>query len=286
MRHGTAPADIRIVDIVPRAPPTLSALPPPLVIRCALSDRQLSRMKPLPPGQLAARLGLRLPFAPDQVPSSLAYLQTPGARQVVQTATSFGERWGRSTGESLIAHKARHCVQARTLSSHKSFIAALESTASAALERPTRLRQKHAGTRPDRSGAALRFTPAEEITPHLDILRRWLQANTHAPATIRAAVSCQFLLCCHPFPDGNGRTARLVANAALSTAGMSAGCYLPLQELFLLSLGGMEVRSRRVELTGDWSIWIAWFADLVTLGVRVSSGTTPGKPSGVSFPGR
>src|SRR5690625_4420415 len=263
-------ANARFVDIAPRAPPKLSALPQPLVMRCALTDRQLSRMNALQPDQLAPRVGLRLPFAPDQVPRSLAYLQTPGARQVVQTATSFGEHWGRSTAESVIAYKAWPCVQARALRSQKSFISALESTASAALGRPTRLRQKQVGTRPDRSGAALRFTPPTEIAPHLDMLRRWLQANGKAPATIRAAVICQCLLCCHPFSDGNGRTARLVANAALATAGMSAGCYVPLQELFLLSLGGMEVRSRRVELMGDWSIWIAWFADLISLVVRES----------------
>lgn len=239
-------ANIRIVDIRPRRPPALSTLPPSLVMRCTLGDGQLPRMKPLTPDQLAAGLRLRLPFTPNQVPNNLAYLQAPGAWQVVQTATGFGKRWGRSTGELLINHQARSCLQAEALHSNKGFIAALESIATAVLNQPTRLRRKQVGTHPDGNGVALRFVPAEELTRHLGNLRCWLQANTHVPAVLRSAVACQFLLCCHPFSDGNGRTARLVANAALSTAGMPAGCYLPLQELFLLSCGGMEVRSRRV----------------------------------------
>lgn len=262
---------MRVIDISPRQPPDPSNLPPTLVARCSLIDRRLSQLHALSPDDLLAWAGLRLPLRAQDVPDSLAYLRSPHSERVLESALAFGGRWGRSAEERRIAGQVRRMTGASSLRTPETFIGSLEAVAGAALMRPVRLRTKAVGTRPDRNDTVLRFTPANTLAFHLDTLRQWLVGNADAPAVIRAAVACQFLSCCHPFDDGNGRTARLVANAILSRAGMPDSSYLPLHELFVLSLGGMEIRSRLVELEGGWNAWIAWFADLVDLGIRASS---------------
>ncbi len=259
----------RIVDILPRRPPDPSKLPPTLLARCVLIDRQLPALRPPTPDGLLAWAGLRLPIDPQEVPATLTHLRFMQSERVVATAQSFGDRWGRSVLERAVADVARPLAQSVGQQSPAAFIRALEDTVGAALRGPMRLRTGPVGTRPDRKGMVLRFAPAGQLHAHLDVLRQWLQTHASASVVVRAAVACHFLATCHPFDDGNGRTARLAANAMLAHGGMPTGHYLPLHELFVLSLGGMETRSRLVEIAGAWSPWIAWFADLVELALRI-----------------
>ena len=170
--------------------------------------------------------------------------------------------------EAQALARVSHAANPMTWRSSDGFVAALESIASEALARQVRVRTGRVGTVPDRHGLVLEFVPSEQLSGRLDLLRSWL-LDEEIPQVARAAVACQYLACCHPFEDGNGRTARMVANALLIQGGMQTNRYMPLHELFVLSLGGMEVRSRMVELNGAWNAWIAWFCDLVELTATV-----------------
>ncbi len=259
----------RIVPIAPRPPPAPGTLADTLLERCRLVDDLLPALRPPGPDRLREWARLRYPFRPQDVPASLSYLRHRDSQRVVDAATDFGGRWGRSTLEARSLASVPQVAYPSTWHTRAAFVAALESIASAVLGRQVRVRTVAVGTVPDCSGLALRFVSPAQLPDWLDLLRIWL-LREDVPHVARAAVACQFLSCCHPFEDGNGRTARLVSNALLMQGGMPADAYVPLHELFVLSLGGMEIRSRLVELHGAWNAWIAWFCDLLELTTAVA----------------
>ena len=68
----------------------------------------------------------------------------------------------------------------------------------------------------------LYFPPPTEEVPHLlDDLAAWLtQASSYPPVLVRAALAHVMTAAIHPFADGNGRTARIVASLVMYRGGL------------------------------------------------------------------
>ncbi|MER5966417.1 Fic family protein [Streptomyces sp. NPDC002057] len=105
-------------------------------------------------------------------------------------------------------------------------------------------------------------TPGRDLHGHVERWYRWA-VRTTSPALDAAALSMARLLTIHPFADGNGRTARLLAQCDLLAAGLVPG--------LLLDLEGWT-HAHRLEhdealvaaAEGRWAVWGSLFARAVT----------------------
>ncbi|MFJ8040665.1 Fic family protein [Kitasatospora sp. NPDC096147] len=115
---------------------------------------------------------------------------------------------------------------------------------------------------PDGQRFVMAVRPGAELRDHV---RRWSAwgTSTTSPPLDAAALSMVRLLTVHPFPDGNGRTARLLAECDLVAAGLLPG--------LLLDLEGWTERHRAehdaavvAAADGHWTVWGELFARTVT----------------------
>ncbi|MFJ8165903.1 Fic family protein [Streptomyces sp. NPDC096136] len=117
-------------------------------------------------------------------------------------------------------------------------------------------------TWPDGRRFAVAVAPGRALHGHVERWYRWA-VRTASPALDAAAFGMLRLFTVHPFPDGNGRTARLLAQCDLVGAGLLPG--------LLLDVEGW-VDAHRAEhdeavvagADGDWERWGALFARAVT----------------------
>ena len=116
------------------------------------------------------------------------------------------------------------------------------------------------------SAAELVSPPPQFVEPCVADLERFLNdIPTRHPPLVKAALAHVQFETIHPFLDGNGRVGRLLIPLLLLSDKV-------LQEpLLYLSLYFKVHRARYYELlthvrrTGDWEIWLAFFADAVRL---------------------
>ncbi|MFE2143563.1 Fic family protein, partial [Streptomyces sp. NPDC059456] len=151
---------------------------------------------------------------------------------------------------------------------------------------------------PDGQRFAVTVAPGRALHGHVERWYRWA-VGTASPALDAAAFGMLRLFTVHPFPDGNGRTARLLAQCDLVGAGLLPG--------LLLDVEGW-VDAHRAEhdeavvagAEGEWECWGALFARAVTETARHRTATVtaygnlldavlgrgagaPGAPPAVSF---
>ena len=113
----------------------------------------------------------------------------------------------------------------------------------------------------DRAGNQIYFPPVSAVPRQLERLRLLLAEPDDAPPLFTAAIAHVLLLNCHPFTDGNGRTARVLLNHVLRSGGMGRDVYFPLYEIAPRSHGGYEIALRMAELRGDWTVLLRWFLE-------------------------
>lgn len=114
------------------------------------------------------------------------------------------------------------------------------------------VRSRDVVTNEDPVGRRVRFPPPVFIPEQMAKLETVLATGETVPNSFRAIVALVLITNCHPFPDGNGRTARLIFNALASPSGGRVNFYLPLKELARYSRGGFIVRKRMAEIHNDW----------------------------------
>ncbi|MEO8084188.1 MAG: Fic family protein [Ardenticatenales bacterium] len=72
--------------------------------------------------------------------------------------------------------------------------------------------------------------PPEDVARLVDELAVWLRASEAVPAPVRAALAHVRLAGIHPFPDGNGRVARIVASLVMVRGGYRRPEFTSLEE--------------------------------------------------------
>lgn len=130
------------------------------------------------------------------------------------------------------------------------------------------LRRSGIGLEADRDGTRVEFGPWEEVPDRLEYLQAAIRSS-NLPPTMTAVSAMAVLLNIHPFPDGNGRSARALFNATLEFGGVGEGGYLPLSAILAASRAGYEIRLRDAETNGNWLPLIDYF--LVIYGTLADS---------------
>lgn len=126
------------------------------------------------------------------------------------------------------------------------------------------LRQSRAGLERDRDGTRIEFGPWEQVQARLENLQAAIRSSS-LPSTMTAVSAMAVFLNIHPFPDGNGRSARALFNAALEFGAGTEDGYLPLCAILAASQAGFEIRLRDAETNGNWLPLIDYF--LVVYGI-------------------
>lgn len=184
--------------------------------------------------------------------------------------------WGRSHLERAIADAHRDqwtaCLRSEAVTD---FTATLESVASAATGTEQVLRDGPVFTSPDTEGVRVVFPRPGTFQTRLTALRLHI-AEDRSPPIVRAAVALVALTNCHPFRDGNGRTARIVTNLILNeeTPRNVPLHYLPLYELGNSPPGNLTLYKRSAEVLGEWSALLVFFREMLNAARTLPTGTT------------
>jgi len=94
------------------------------------------------------------------------------------------------------------------------------------------LRERQNRLQDTRTGAQIYLPPPTEEVPHLlEDLAAWLaKASSDPPVLVRAALAHVMMAAIHPFADGNGRTARIVASLVMYRGGFRHPQFTSLEE--------------------------------------------------------
>jgi hypothetical protein len=124
-------------------------------------------------------------------------------------------------------------------------------------------RRAAVGLEPGPDGNRVEFGNWQDVPARLAELQHDVR-HSPLPAAMNAVAVLAVMLNIHAFPDGNGRCARALFNAALEAAGRPMTAYVPLRLVFDVSLGGFELRLRDAETHGNWAPLVQYFATVFT----------------------
>lgn len=114
------------------------------------------------------------------------------------------------------------------------------------------LRTGDVRTARDARGVALQYPPAEAATARAASICAAYTACHGDQALLRSVWVLVALLNAHPFPDGNGRLARLLFAGALARAGLTHAPIVALGPLVHASEGAFEIALKRVVVQRRW----------------------------------
>ena len=93
------------------------------------------------------------------------------------------------------------------------------------------LRERQNQLQDSRTGEQVYLPPTEEVPDLLEDLAAWLaQASLDPPVLVRAALAHVMMAAIHPFADGNGRAARIVASLVMYRSGLRHPQFTSLEE--------------------------------------------------------
>jgi Fic family protein len=123
------------------------------------------------------------------------------------------------------------------------------------------------GTRP--GNAVFVPPPAEQIAECMGQLELFLHDRpTQTPALLKAALAHVQFETIHPFLDGNGRVGRLLITLLLCQQGVLHAPALYLSLYFKTYRQKYYELLNEVRRTGDWEMWLEFFADAVVATAR------------------
>ena len=114
------------------------------------------------------------------------------------------------------------------------------------------LRTGDVRTARDARGVALQYPPAGAATARVASICGTYTACHGDQALLRSVWVLVALLNVHPFPDGNGRLARLLFAGALARAGITHAPIVAIGPLVHASEGGFEIAVKRVVVQRRW----------------------------------
>lgn len=200
---------------------------------------------------------LRLPTAERVIeadPSLFAPLHHRLSREFAKLHRPQSVRL-RSPAERLVLNRHANALARADASSFPSL---LISIASAATGSPTPFRNGAMFLGADPQGNRIQLPRPEHLRERLEVYRQLMSVDAREQPLFAGVVTLACLVNCHPFPDGNGRVARILFNNCLRDGGMGAAHYLPFYELARQSCGGYEICLRLAEIRGEWEPLLDW----------------------------
>lgn len=110
------------------------------------------------------------------------------------------------------------------------------------------------------------YSPPVGETTIRDLLANWerfLHAEDDVDPLIKMAISHYQFECIHPFPDGNGRTGRILNILYLIQSGLLSLPILYLSRFILERRNDYYTLLRSVTANGDWQSWILFMLEAV-----------------------
>lgn len=129
-------------------------------------------------------------------------------------------------------------------------------------------------TRPDDGNNAIIFPSSGLIDDLLEDLHGRLATHLSAYPATAAVAAYVGLIHCHPFLDGNGRTARVLFNLMLSNAAGTT-IFIPFSHWSYMCRGSFILKVRRAMYAGDWTHILLFVRDTLTVLGTVSGSTQP-----------
>lgn len=174
----------------------------------------------------------------------------------------------RSAREMALVGKVAEVLR-RGMCDLDAFIGSLEAISSAVLNGSSTIRTRPVYLAPDPHGSYVEYLEASLIRDQLALVFLSIGRGDW-PAVYRAVIAYVLLVGAHPFLDGNGRVSRLVFNAVLVHAGLPASAYVPVKEIYSMSLGTMSIQKRRAQLRGDWQSIVVGMCRAIDLTERAN----------------
>lgn len=139
----------------------------------------------------------------------------------------------------------------------------------------------------DSATGAIDYIPPEasDVPGLMSDFAGWLTSDraNDLPVPVRAGISAYQLLNIHPFPDGNGRTARALATYILSTGGYDVKGFYSLEEFYWHDLtryySNLQMGLPPLYYEGranphDLAPWIGYFIETMALAFKLVSEKT------------
>jgi Fic/DOC family len=104
--------------------------------------------------------------------------------------------------------------------------------------------------------------PAKQRLMDIDTIVRDLDQPHELFTATRLLV---LFLNCHPFLDGNGRSARILFNLALNKGTPETAIYIPLNEFIYRSDGGFQIRLLLAIRKGEWEPIFTYACDMISI---------------------
>jgi Fic/DOC family len=130
------------------------------------------------------------------------------------------------------------------------------------------LRQRPVGITPDAAGNRVLFPHHSQCPALLGDLSDFLGRHIADYPALCATVTYGALIHCHPFNDGNGRTARTLYNLVLA-AGTGSRHFVPVHLIAAHHRAAFLIKLRRAVYGGDWIGLQAFFTDAGRLSIAL-----------------
>ena len=247
----TRPAALRDIRAVLTAP-LPEGLPGPLIVDLAEASAALSTLKPISPRTVDA--------APEHFFHPLRH-ELSGHYLALHPLSRPA---GRSRLEARVLRDFEASNGDFDTMCQERFLTGLHSLNRSLTEGKGGRREGFVKLADDRAGNQIYFPDVSSVPGQLERVRLLMAGEADAPPLFAAAAAYLLLLNCHPFTDGNGRTARVLINRLLHRAGMPRDVYIPLHELARRSHGGYEIALRMAEVRGQWAPFLRWLLEAIS----------------------
>jgi len=128
------------------------------------------------------------------------------------------------------------------------------------------IRKSEAFTQPDRDGMRTRFIRSQMVMSRIEeILEAINESGNGQHPSLRAIWVMLAFLNCHPYADGNGRTAKFLFNLILAKSDISSEYLLPLSSITLGSQGFFEICARRAQLQDSFDMILKFLETAIAL---------------------
>ena len=115
--------------------------------------------------------------------------------------------------------------------------------------------------------------PATRVAMEMDAFLAWFNAPPTIDPVIKAALAHLWFVTVHPFEDGNGRIARVIADLALARSEGSSQRFYSMSAHIRVQRNAYYDQLERTQKGGsDVTVWILWFLDCLDRAIADAHG--------------